>query len=432
MKILVINTQSLNHNNATGVTLRSILRNVPCEDLAELYMQPCVRAADALPIRAVHLGARECPIRTLANRLNKKGIESAPVTVQASGPHRTGMKRRIKERMIMSVDFEAVFLTRRIRKFLKEFSPDCIYTLGNSIDTMKYVCKVAKYCGISVLPHFMDNWQQSHRYGSGKYPLHQKVTQKWLKKMYAHAACALTISEKMAEVYDERWKIHHFALMNAVDVDRFHCVQNRAAGENVFVYAGGLHLNRYRSLAEIARAVDEQSTRHPEKTYRLEIYTDEKSKALYEPVLSVYSSVIFRPYVTHEEIMSVYERASALIHIESFDTENRNFIRYSLSTKISEYLATGLPILLYAPSDIFVAEYLKGHDAAAVVSNAEDLNVVVERLTEDAPYRERIEKNAQRLAHEKHTVASAADVFSRAVKLTCEKRQTPKEGAKTN
>ena len=430
MKILVINTQSLNHNNATGVTLRSMFRNVPCEDLAELYMQPCVLAEDALPIRAVHLGSQECPIRTLANCLNKKSTESAPVAVQVSESHRGEVKRRIRERLIMSVDFEAVFLTRRIRKFLKEFAPDCIYTLGNSIDAMKYVCKVAKLCGISVLPHFMDNWQESHRYGNGKYPLHQKVTQKWLKKMYAYAACALTISEKMAEVYGRRWKIRHFALMNTVDVERFRCEQNRTAGEKVFVYAGGLHLNRYRSLAAIAKSVDEQNATHPEKLYHLEIYTDEKSKSLYESALSVYSSVTFRPYVTHENILSVYRRAFVLVHIESFDTENRSFIRYSLSTKISEYLATGLPILLYAPSDIFVTEYLKSHDAAAVASDENTLKLIVKRMTEDAAYRGRIGKNAQRLANEKHTIASATDILSRAIKMTCEKRKTTENGAK--
>lgn len=418
VKILIINTQSVNHSNATGVTLRSILREKPSEEILELYMQPCVRAADALPIRSVQLGFWECPVRTLANRFNRAGTETS---VSVENPGKSSFKKRMKSRLIMTIDFEKVFLTKKIRRLVNEFAPDCVYTLGNSIDAMKYACKLADYCGVHILPHFMDNWQESHRYGSEKYPTHCKTTQKWLKQMYEKAVCGLTISEKMAAVYEERWRIRHFALMNAVDVGQYYCGQKKE-NERILVYAGGLHLNRYKSLLEIARCVDRLNRgmkSSSDEGYKLEIYTDSKSKALYEGQFAPFQCVSFREYVKHDQIRTVYERASILVHIETFDPEYRNFILYSLSTKISEYLATGLPILLYAPEEIFVSEYLKCNNAAAVVSDEETLSEALKKLMSDPSYRAELGSKAEKLAREKHDKAIALMVFDQAVDCAC-------------
>lgn len=418
MKVLIINTQSVNHSNATGVTLRSILREFPSEEILELYMQPCTSAADALPIRSVRLGFLECPVRTLANRFNRGGAETS-VSIGNQGKY--SFKKHLKSRLIMAIDFEKVFLTKKIRRIVDEFAPDCVYTLGNSIDAMKYACKLADYYGVHILPHFMDNWQESHRYGSEKYPTHRKSTQKWLKRMYMRAVCGLTISEKMAAVYDERWNIRHFALMNAVDVEQYYCGQVKE-DVKILVYAGGLHLNRYKSLLEIARCVDRlnrEEMRLSDEGYKLEIYTDSKSKSLYECEFAPFQCVSFREYVKHDQIRTVYEHASVLVHIETFDPEYRNFILYSLSTKIPEYLATGLPILLYAPEEIFVSEYLKRNNAAAVVSDEETLGKALKKLISDPSYRTELGFRAEKLAREKHDKAIALKVFNQAVDCSC-------------
>ena len=409
MRVLIINTQSVNHNNATGVTLRSILREYPPDDILELYMQPCVRAEDALPIRSIQLKFREIPIRTIANRFFGKsaGSVSAPPTGAAPS-----FQSKLKSRLAMSVDFEKVFLSGRIGKMVAEFNPGCIYTLGNAVDAMKYACAVSDRYGLHILPHFMDNWQESHRYGKNKYPMHLRSTQKWLRKMYEKSVCALAISERMAQEYEKRWNIHHYALMNAVDVPLYRQNQPQK-NTGILVYAGGLHLNRYQSLIQIAEALEEQNK--TEKRYTLEIYTDGKSKTLYQNAFEKFSCVTFMDYVKHDDIGSVYDRAEILVHIETFDTAYHDFILYSLSTKISEYLATGIPILLYAPGDIFVSEYLRKNCAAAVISDSDRLKDTLHRLTRDSDYRMVISQNAQNLALEKHDLASSLKTFETAV-----------------
>lgn len=408
MKILILNTQSINHNNATGITLRSLFNSFDTGDLYEIYLQPCKQAADALSFRSERLSPFSCPLRYVANKFMKGGAEG---TASAS----TNKKKKVGLKTVaaMLLDYEPVFITPKLIKKIRAFAPDCIYTLGSGIDTMKLVYRLSKKLGVPIVPHFMDNWSASHRFGPDLFPMHLRSTQKWLRKLYSRANCGITISEKMADEYEKRWSKKHYALMNAVNVDDFRCTVDYGKKISTFVYAGGLHLNRYKSLLDIARAI-EQCNKERDGDLSLQIYTDEKSRQLYGAMLSEYPSVKLNPYVDHGEIKNLYEKSDALIHIETFDEEYREFIRYSLSTKISEYLATGKPILLYAPEDIFVYEYLKANNAALTACSCDGVLDAVYKMTNDFNV-EFYSRQSMSLAEQKHDAGLSARIFSQAL-----------------
>ena len=52
--------------------------------------------------------------------------------------------------------------------------------------------------------------------------------------------------------------------------------------------------------------------------------------------------------------------------MEAFDKENRDRVRYSVSTKIIESLASGRPLLAYGPEDVASMAYLRRNDCAAL------------------------------------------------------------------
>ena len=400
MKILIVNAQSVTHNNATGITLRSIFRHLEPSDCFELYMQPCDKAKDALPFRSERLPAMVCLPRHLANKVVKSGGGG---TAPAPAAQKGGLKSRLRTRLIMSLDFEPVVLTRGLMKRVRAFAPDCIYTLGNSIDTMKLAVKLSRKLNIPIVPHFMDNWQASHRYGPDRYPYHLRRTQVWLKKMYDRTEKALAISPKMAAEYEEKWNKPHYALMNSVDVGYYHegCHEKREAdGTFVLTYAGGLHLNRYQSIMELGRAIDERNAT-AKTPVRLVVYTDDKSIANYGEELKTVKALELNTYVPHDRILEVYRNCDALVHIESFDEAYREFILYSMSTKISEFLSTGRPVLLYAPADIFACEYLKENGAGIVVSRADELNAALDAITDPANA-DALRENAYVLAMKNH------------------------------
>ena len=281
---------------------------------------------------------------------------------------------------------------------------------------MKLAYKLSKRLDIPIVPHFMDNWSASHRYRPDVFPTHLKSTQKWLKKLYTRAKCGITISEKMAEEYEKRWKIKHYFLMNAVKVSDFRCEFNPEKAVKVFSYAGGLHLNRYKSLLEVAKTL-EKVNQNKGTDLTLKIYTDSKSKSLYSDYFSDVKCVEFLPAVSHDDIMSIYNSSDSLVHIETFDEEQREFIKYSLSTKISEYLATGKPIFLYAPEDIFVNQYLKKNEVAYVASSPKELYDVIESLVDSTELADFSEK-AVKLAYDRHDFDFCEKTFLDALRYT--------------
>lgn len=411
MKIIIINTQSVNHNNATGITLRSIFRNFDKKELYEIHLQPCYKAEDAIDIVSRQANFSVCPLRFIVNKLFKGAASPVSLGV-AREKHKVGLKKRIA----MMIDFEPMFVSRKMLKEIRAFSPDCIYTLGNGIDIMKLTYKLSKKISVPILLHFMDNWSASHRFGPDLFPIHLKSTQKWLKKLYERSKCAITISDKMAEEYETRWGIKHFSLMNAVNVSEFQCEFNPDNKVRVFSYAGGLHLNRYKSLLQVAKALDQYNEKN-KMNLVLNIYTDSKSKELYgEHFLSI-RCVSVLPAVNHNEIVNIYRNSDVLIHIESFDYEQREFIMYSLSTKISEYLATGKPIFLYAPDDIFVNEYLKKNSIAYIASSQQDIYNTIDALVNSTNLKDMSER-AVSLARQKHDFMVCNDFFRQALSYT--------------
>jgi len=417
LRVLIVNLQSVNHNNATGITLRSIFSRFRKEDIYEVYMQPCLRASDAISLQSERLQAGVCLPRKAANRLIGKASVSNTKAAVILTEERSFL-RALRRRLIMLLDFEPVILMPGLMRKINLFRPDCIYTLGNAIDVMKLVVKLSVMLKIPVIPHFMDNWQTSHRYGKSRYPYHRKITQKWLKKLYSRSNCALVISERMASEYTERWKVPHYALMNSVNTKSYHCPRTASKKMSVLVYAGGLHLNRYKSLLQIGKAIDDYNQTH-QCSLVLRVYTDDKSTTAYQEILSECSCVEFRSYVPHELIMEVYRSADILVHIETFDEGYRDFIRYSLSTKISEYLSVGRPIFLYAPDNIFISEYLKMNKAAVTVSSEVELPTALRRLLIPANA-ETVSRNAYELAKRNHDTEHLNSLLRRVFYPECE------------
>ena len=77
-----------------------------------------------------------------------------------------------------------------------------------------------------------------------------------------------------------------------------------------------------------------------------------------------------------------------LVFAESFDPEQEEKVRYSLSTKVPEYMSTGRAILAIGPESVGSVSYLR--DVAACVSSADQMDEVLFRLLEDPELREQL------------------------------------------
>ena len=102
------------------------------------------------------------------------------------------------------------------------------------------------------------------------------------------------------------------------------------------------------------------------------------------------------------------------VHTEIESEKLKGFFKYSISTKIPEYLATGKPILFYGPRDMKLFEYLLQNQAALMASTKEELYVCVERLTSEENFTKMCE-NARCLAERNHCASKNQKALHNAI-----------------
>ena len=96
------------------------------------------------------------------------------------------------------------------------------------------------------------------------------------------------------------------------------------------------------------------------------------------------------------------------MHCESFDATEVKYFKYSMSTKIPEYLSVGRPILCYGPNDVCTVSYLRENEVGFVVENDQELIMAINKL-QDIKTRVALGKNAIEVAKRDHLVKNVSD-----------------------
>ncbi len=75
------------------------------------------------------------------------------------------------------------------------------------------------------------------------------------------------------------------------------------------------------------------------------------------------------PFASEAEVQSDMKQADLLYLPLPFEREDELFVRFSLSTKMVTYVASGIPILYHGPPNSAVHDLLKSHDAASLCTD---------------------------------------------------------------
>lgn len=95
--------------------------------------------------------------------------------------------------------------------------------------------------------------------------------------------------------------------------------------------------------------------------------------------------------------------STLLLHVEDMDNKmNIDRVKYSISTKIADSLASGTCLFAYGPAGVASIDYLKQNKAACVVTVKEKLEESLRELINNSDLRQSYINNALRLANERH------------------------------
>lgn len=393
-RVLIVNAQSIYKKNATGITLQSIWSEWDADCLLEIYSDPMVMDESNHKFKSYCISPNNV-IRLARGRV-AQSINSNIKATNTQQRSNNKIKSYLRQFAVCELDSLAVKLDESTLEAIRVFQPQAIYTLGASVSILRLVNKLSVQLNIPVIMHFMDNWAEHIQWEDN--PLLSLYKSSLKKKMLAcikRCKLVVTISSSMAEAYHEKFQKEMLVLMNTVDISRFKGLTSKDTGVIHFVYAGGLHLDRWKALREIALSIQQTNGKGI-----LDIFTSKDNIELYRSGFETLP-VAFYEAVPHERIDEVYQKADVLVHTEIESENLKGFFKYSISTKIPEYLATGKPILFYGPRDMKLFEYLLQNQVALTAGTKEELYECVKRLMSEENFTEMCE-NAQCLAEKNH------------------------------
>ena len=135
--------------------------------------------------------------------------------------------------------------------------------------------------------------------------------------------------------------------------------------------------------------------------YSLHIYTAEKNPEILAS-LEQYSSVKLCGFVSGEAFVRTLQASQLLLHVEAFDEASIDFVKHSVSTKIADSLASGVPLLAYGPECISSMQHLLRHDCAIAATTPEDLREMLLTALTNGEARCRVAQKGLQVAREYH------------------------------
>jgi hypothetical protein len=425
-RVVLVNAEPVSTRTANGMTLRALFGGWEPSDLLEVVLEPLSNdgttcgttrweggAALVLRYRALgRLRSRFEGVRTDKGGPETRSEGEQPPASRASrGARGLAWIRGAVGRALSTVDESRC---RRVggglRTLIEEFQPDLVYsTLGN-LKTTRMVAAMGREFELPVVPHFMDDWlpaPETARYDDRAAELYERVT-----GIVERAPARLAIGDEMADEFRRRFGVPFVPFMNCVDVSAYGNKERSEVDRGVtrFVYIGGVHLGRLKVLCSIACALER--LRALNRRVRLDVFATNVAGHLLDG-LRRNECVSVREPVSSSEIPDVLAEMDVALHVEGCGEYESHYARWSLSTKLPEYLASGLPILAVGPPDFASVRYLLQNRCAIAVRPDDEsgLLAAVEALVVDKRFCREMGAAGRSLAWARHDAAVVRPAF---------------------
>jgi glycosyltransferase involved in cell wall biosynthesis len=426
-RVLLVNTQAFNLQSGPGITLTNLFRGWPADRIAMVHSDP-IPTTDDVCRSYYRLGDAETvwapaiePLVRLRRAWRRRGTSSAET------PHDVGGVRRrqsLARRLLVPLSggihlgdiVRRLHVSEPLRAWIAAFRPELIYVQLAMLSYMHLVEDIATMTGAPLAIHFMDDWPTTLHDQALVRPFLRSRTTALLHTLLAKATVRAGISEQMARVYERRYGYPFLSFHNPIDP----AICEPLAEEPVdrrppfrLVFAGTLNaLTTLDAVRDVCDAVTR--LRRDGMDVELELYGTPRALAerLERPGVR-YAGYIADP----AGVARMQARADLLILPLSFNRAIRRFLALSMPTKTTSYMASGTPILVYAPPDTALTEYARDSGWAGVVSrrSTSELAQAIRRLCTDRALRQRLRQTAYDRVMTTHTIETVTSAFHRAL-----------------
>lgn len=411
-KVIIIG-ETFRSNGGGGITMMNLFKDWPSDNLA-VVTELTAESSPTFHCRKYYqIGNQEKKIIFPLSWFKKK-ILSGEVMIGNSGKDQPWAEKEsfglrsflkllyYKTIMILGINHLTykMQLSEKLLHWVKDFSPDIVYHQPFNFSDMQLAYQLKCAINIPMVIHVMDDIVSFANRPNLLYYYWQKRIHELFRRLIDSASACLSISDYMSVEYYNRYNKNFIAFRNPVELDKWmpHMKKQWEFSAPIrIVYTGRLAVPNINSLLLFCRVIS--NVRKKGHDIVLDIYSLDENHSFYRRIKTLDGISIMKPipYSQIPELISNYD--IALLPID-FNNRGIRFARFSISTKTSEYLISGVPVILLAPGKIALTDYARRNDCMYIISNS-DLKNIENRLMDliiNQPLREEIARKGIKVA----------------------------------
>jgi len=370
-RILIISNNVLSLTNNNGKTLLSLFSLVENAEIAQLYFsneKPEIS-------NYAYFKMSDSDIINLKFK-NKKTYGPQKYVNRHAEIVQIAKKHGVLSRLLREFMWCGVHHNPDLQKWVIDFNPTHIFFVGGD-------CLFA-YKIFDCLYNMLDKKPKCSLFITDDYIsckgiintieiLRRKLIKKAISDALKNVEYFFTISNKMKLYYKSVFGVDSKVLFNIQisKTEKTSC--NKILKTPQLLYAGSLYYGRDKSLADFIL-----NTNNLKLLVCSNQTTNNKkfNKAIKQGKIEFLGKLDFN------ELNALYNKVDYLLYVESFKKRFINKIRYSFSTKITDYLSSSLPIVCYGPDVVGSIEELSEY-SLFIGTRKFDLKIVEEQLLND-------------------------------------------------
>lgn len=333
-----------------------------------------------------------------------------------------GIGRLLRSRFVF-VYTSFLFLTarwrsRQLTNLVKAFKPEAILTVAHGLSWIT-AAEVARNNKLPLHLIVHDEWVSLIAVVT---PLKNRI-KKLFGNIYRQANSQLCVSPYMREYYERHYGVQGNVLYpsRAKDVPEFTTPsENVSKNSNslVFSYGGSIISKSYvNCLVRLAKVLKENG-------HSLVIYSQLSQNLIKHIGLNLTNVTIRTPISSKELIHTLREEADILFAPMSFEDNEHINAEMSFPSKLTDYTAIGLPLLIWGPSYCSAVRWARENYGVAEIiegQNECDLLYSIKKLTESSEYRHNLASNALKIGYNYFSHSKVIQQFYESLLLNSDK-----------
>ena len=377
MKVLVISHNPIGTQFNMSKTLLSLLSSLNREELCQLYIYPALpdsdlcssyfRITDKDVLKSYYTLKLNCS-EVNADCSKHNMYENADDEKIYKNPKNKNSLRMLLRDLMWKC---AHWYTKKLESWIKKENPTCIFVApGDAIFVYNIALKISKKYNLPIVTYICDDYYFVKKPKSAISKLRLAFLKKKIRKLMKATSKLIVICDALKEEYSKEFGVSTETIMTGSEFTA-ESLPSLVKKPTKISYFGNIVCNRYISLADIGRMLDVINNKEG-TNLKLDIYTAEKNPDIIKTFSDI-KSINLRSFVSGEAFKSAFLGSELLLHVEAFDEESIDLVKHSVSTKIADSLASGIPLVAYAPAEVASMQYLVSEECALIAASRAEL-----------------------------------------------------------